>query len=300
MFVLSAEGRAHELRGHRVADLVPEGRSGAVAVVDGTSLVRRSSDGTWRELATSDLRMTCCLAVDDVVYAGTEGAHLLRTSGETPIERVDGFENVDGRATWFAGSAVVDGEVVGPPLGVRSLTGSSDGRVLLAGVHVGGIPRSVDGGLTWDPTIDIHRDVHEVCVHPEDPDTVIAACADGLCVSEDGGVTWTLERPGSEATHCSAVAFSGGDLLVSVSDGPFASHGTVLRRRIDAPGSLRPAGGGLPDRLDGKVDTGCIASKGAELAVVDWGGNVYVSEDAGRRWTRRTGGIPEPSGALVV
>lgn len=85
-----------------------------------------------------------------------------------------------------------------------------------------------------------------------------------------------------------------------VSDGPFASHGTVLRRSIDSPGSLRPVGGGLPDRLDGIVDTGCIASKGAELAVVDRGGNVYVSEDAGHRWTRRTGGIQDPSSALIV
>lgn len=300
MFVLAPDGRAHELRGHRVASLAPDGQSRAIAVVDGTALMRRSLAGSWLELATSELRMTCCVAVDDVVYAGTEDAHLLRVRGETPVERVDGFDDVDGRATWFAGSAVVDGEVVGPPLGVRSLTGSSDGRVVLAGVHVGGIPRSVDRGLTWHPTIDIDWDVHEVCVRPEDPSIVIAACAVGLCVSEDGGVTWTLDRPGFEVTHCSAVAFSGGDVLVSVSDGPFASHGTVFRRSIDAPGSLEPVGGGLPDRLEGIVDTGCIASKGAELAVADRGGNVYASDDGGRGWTRRAEGIPEPSSALIV
>ncbi|HSH44494.1 MAG TPA: hypothetical protein VK966_01440 [Longimicrobiales bacterium] len=300
LFALSPDGQAHELKGRCVAGLVSDGRSGAVAVVDGTVLMRRSAEREWSELATSELRMECCLAVDDVVYAGTEGAHLLRVRGETPAERVDGFDNVDGRATWFAGSAVVDGKVVGPPLGVRSLTGSSDGRVLLAGVHVGGIPRSVDGGLTWHPTIDIKWDVHEVCIHPEDPETVIGACAVGLCFSEDGGATWTLDRPGSEVPHCSAVAFSGGDLFVSVSDGPFASHGAVLRRSIDAPGSLTPAGGGLPDRLEGIVDTGCIASKGAELAMVDRGGNVHASRDGGRRWTRLAEGIRNPSSALIV
>ena len=300
LFTLSPDGQAHELEGRGVAGLVSDGRSGAVAVVDRTALMRRSAEREWSELATSELRMTCCLAVDEAVYAGTEGAHLLRVRGEGPVERVDAFDVVDGCETWFAGSTVVDGEVVGPPLEVRSLTGSSDGRVLLAGVHVGGIPRSVDGGLTWHPTIDVAWDVHEVCIHPENPETVIAACALGLGVSMDGGASWTLDRPGSEETHCSAVVFSGGDLLVSVSDGPFASHGTVLRRPIDAPGSLTPIGGGLPDRLDGKVDTGCIASKGSELAVVDWGGNVYASDDGGRRWTRLAEGIPEPSGALIL
>lgn len=300
MFALSANGQTQELRDRCVAGLVSDGRSGALAIVDGTALMCRSPEGEWSELATSELPMVCCLAVDDVVYAGTEGAHLLRLRGETPAERVDAFDIVDGRATWFAGSAVVNGKVVGPPLGVRSLTASSDGRVLLAGVHVGGIPRSVDGGLTWYPTIDINWDVHEVCMHPEDAETVIAACAVGLCVSEDGGISWTLDRPGSAVTHCSAVGFSGRDILVSVSEGPFASHGTLLRRSAAAPGSLRPAGGGLPDLLEGIVDTGCIASRGEQLAVVDRGGNVYASDDGGRRWTRLAGRIPDPSSALIA
>lgn len=300
LVALSPDGEAHELRGRRVSSLVPDGRSGAIAVVDGTALMRRSPGGVWSELATSELGLVSCLSVGGAVYAGTEGAHLLRVRDDGPAERVEGFDAVEGRASWFAGSTVLDGKVVGPPLGVRSLAGSSDGRVLLAGVHVGGIPRSVDGGRTWHPTIDIDWDVHEVCIHPEDPGTAIAACAVGLCVSADGGASWDLDRPECEATHCSAVAFAGGDVLVSVSDGPFGSHGTVLRRTTGAPGSLEPVGGGLPDRLEGKVDTGCIASKGAALVVVDRGGNVYRSDDGGRRWARRAEGIQDPSSALVA
>lgn len=300
MVALSPDGRRHELEGRRVSRLVPDHRAGALAVVDGEAVARRSPAGDWTELATSELGIVSCLSVADAVYAGTEGARLLRVGDDGSVERVEGFDRVEGRATWFAGSTVVDGSVVGPPLAVRSLTGSSDGRVLLAAVHVGGIPRSVDAGDTWRPTIDIDWDVHEVRLHPEDPETAIAACAVGLCVSRDGGATWTLDRPGSEATHSSAVAFSDDDLFVSVSSGPFASHGTVLRRPIDAPGSLRPVGDGLPDRLDGIVDTGCIASKGATLAVVDRGGSVYLSEDAGLGWTRLTGDIRDPSGAVIV
>jgi len=297
---LSPDGRTHELGGRRVSSLVAHGRSGALAVVDGRAIMRRSPEGRWTESATSELGIVSCLVADDAVYAGTEGARLLRVEDDGSVERLEGFDHVEGRGSWFAGSAVVDGKVVGPPLGVRSLAGSSDGRILLAGVHVGGIPRSVDGGITWHPTIDIDWDVHEVCIDPEDPETAIAACAVGLCVSRDGGATWTLERPGSGPTHCSAAAFAEKDVFVSASEGPFAAHGTVLRRSTEGVGSLGPVGGGLPDRLDGIVDTGCIASKDGALAVVDRGGNVYVSEDAGRRWTHRTGGIGDPSSAVIV
>jgi hypothetical protein len=64
--------------------------------------------------------------------------------------------------------------------------------VLLAYVHVGGIPRSTDGGATWQPTIDIDNDVHEVRAHPRRPDIVMAATAIGLCTSRDRGLTWEV------------------------------------------------------------------------------------------------------------
>ena len=57
-----------------------------------------------------------------------------------------------GKETWHAGTAVVDGRVVGPPLGVRSMAATCDGMALIANVRVGGIPRSTDGGVTWRPT----------------------------------------------------------------------------------------------------------------------------------------------------
>lgn len=298
---LSPTGRTHELGGRRVWSLMPWGESGAIAVVDGSVVMSRSRAGVWTELAASDLSIVSCVSVGGEVYAGTEGPHLLRVRGDDgSVDRVTGFDRVDGRGDWFAGSAVVDGKVVGPPLGVRSLAGSSDGRVLLAGVHVGGIPRSTDAGRTWHPTIDIHWDVHEVRVHPADPGIAIAACAVGLGVSHDGGASWDLDRPALDVPHCSAVAFAGDDLLVSVSDGPFAPHGTVLRRSLDAPGSLSPAGAGLPDRLEGIVDTGCIASRGSQLAVVDRGGNVYACQDRGQRWTHLIGGVRDPSSVLIV
>jgi hypothetical protein len=93
----------------------------------------------------------------------------------------------------------------------RATPHSSDGVALLANIHVGGIPRSTDQGATWVPTIDIDADVHEVCAHPTNPQFVAAAAGVGLCVSMDAGATWTVERDGLHAPHCSGVAFAGSD-----------------------------------------------------------------------------------------
>ena len=73
----------------------------------------------------------------------------------------------------------------------------------------------MDVGRTWQPTIDINSDVHEVRAHHADPDIVAAASAIGLCISRDAGATWTVERDGLHAPRCSAVAFSGDDIIFS-------------------------------------------------------------------------------------
>ena len=173
--------------------------------------------------------------------------------------------------------------------------------MLLANVHVGGIPRSVDGGVTWQPTIDIDSDVHEVRAHPNRPGVVVAAAAAGLCTSSDGGATWAVEQAGLHASHCYAVAFAGDDVLVSAAADPFAPKSAIYRpRRMDEHGPLVMVAGGLPAWLDGIVDTGCIATHGSAVAVADMGGNLYVSADTGRTWSRQADGIPTPSSVLIV
>ncbi len=188
---------------------------------------------------------------------------------------------------------------MGPPLGIRSLAATADGT-LLANVHVGGIPRSTDGGETWQPTIAIDADVHEVCAHSTRPAIVAAAAATGLCLSTDGGITWRIEQAGLDATYCSAVAFAGGDVLVAASAGHFAEHGAIYRVNVDRVAAAVPVKGGLPRRLEGIADTHCIAARDSYVAVADGGGNLYVSADTGRSWQRRARGLPKPSAVLIV
>ncbi|HIC54115.1 MAG TPA: hypothetical protein EYO97_09810 [Gemmatimonadetes bacterium] len=162
MFVLTEGGRRHELAGEAVGELAADGRGGALAIVGGHCLYRRNSEGEWSCVATSELQLECSVAVGDVIYVGTEDAHLLRIHGSGEVERLAGFDAAPGRESCYAGSVLVDGQLLGPPLAMRSMTATSDGGVLLANVHVGGISRSTDGSETWQPTIDVESDVHEV------------------------------------------------------------------------------------------------------------------------------------------
>jgi photosystem II stability/assembly factor-like uncharacterized protein len=250
-------------------------------------------------VATIDDDLACCVATPRGIYVGTNTARVFRLDEGQHLSHLRGFDAVPGRDTWTAGQALVDGRWLGPPLGVRSISVTTDGT-LLANVHVGGIPRSTDGGNTWQPSIDVACDVHEVRAHPSRPDVVIAAAAAGLCSSRDGGATWTVQHAGLHAPYCSAVAFVGAEAWVAASDGHFASEGRIYRRPVDTDAALSPIQGGLPEWTDGIVDTHCIGTSEARVACADRGGNVYVSVDAGLSWSRAAQALPAPSAVLVT
>ena len=300
LFAVSGDERRQEIVGLSVRGLASDGRGGALAIVGGDSLQRRAPSGEWATVARSEFELSCCMAVGDTVYVGTDDARILRLNDRGAVlEPMDGFDNVAGRDAWFAGSAIVNGQRVGPPLGIRSVAANSNGSVLFANVHVGGIPRSMDSGRSWRPTIDINSDVHEVCAHHADPGVVVAAAAVGLCISRDAGATWTIERNGFHPPYCSAVAFSGNDILVSASTAHFAAQGKVYRRPVKLDGSLVAVEGGMPTWTEGIVDTGCIATNGPSIAVADRAGNLYGSDDFGRAWSLRDSRLPTPSGVLI-
>lgn len=300
LFSVTGETVHQELANQSVRGLADGGHGSVLAIVGRHSLCRRSSDGEWTEIAKSEFELSCCVPIGDVVFVGTDDAQVLRIDPDGTQHCLTGFDTVPGRDQWYAGTAIVDGKVMGPPLGIRSMTATCDAAVLLANVHVGGIPRSTDGGLTWQPTIDIESDVHQVCAHPTRPDLVIAASAVGLCMSRDAGATWTIEQRGLHAPHCSAVAFGRNDVFVSASADPFSAQGAVYRRPIGSDEPLQPLGGGMPAWTDGRADTDCITARDSTVAVIDGSGRLYVSQDDGATWScpidRR---LPEPSGLHI-
>ena len=182
---------------------------------------------------------------------------------------------------------------------VRSIAQDLAGR-LHANVHVGGIPRSVDAGASWEPTIDIDADVHQVVAHPTEPDVALAAGAVGLAVSVDGGSSWRIEREGLHATYARAVAVAGDRILLSVSNGPRGGRGAVYLTALEPGSTFERCTEGLPEWFDGNIDSGWLDAQGSEVAFGTGDGEVFVSGDAGGRWTRAATDLPSIRAVRLV
>jgi hypothetical protein len=174
------------------------------------------------------------------------------------------------------------------------MTATADGAAVLVNVHVGGIPRSVDGGDTWHPTIAVDDDVHQVLAHPTRPEVVVAAASAGLCRSHDGGATWTSSTAGMDLTYARAVAFVGDEVAISVSDGPWATQAALYRARVDGGAAERVLGG--LGELHGNVDSQCLASDGTVIALADGDGNVWRSSKGFDGFARIATGVADVTG----
>jgi hypothetical protein len=278
-----------EVEGHSVTALAH-----GWAIFDGETVVYETGDG-WRQAMTvrSPERSLgvhgALLARSDDAIVGW-GSSLTRVPKKGRFEPIAGFEAVPGRDDWHA--------VGSRQPYVRSLTATAAG-VLLANVHVGGIPRSTDDGATWQPSIDVDADVHQVRAHPQRPELVLAAAAVGLCRSDDAGETWTVLTEGLHASYCRAVAAAGDVMFVSASTGPFADQAALYRTAIDGDGPLERCTIGLPEWQHHNIDTACLDTDGTRVAFGGADGVVYGSEDAGSTWHVLADGLPPVSAVTV-
>jgi hypothetical protein len=277
------------LEGRALGTLAPGPGDTWLAIVDRREVWQHAADGTWSALATSDVELSSLLTVAGVVFAGTYDARLLRLDGDR-LEPVDAFDHISNRDEWHQ---------VGPALNVRSMAATCDEKVVLANVHVGGIQRSTDLGASWQPTLPVDHDVHEVRAHPSLPDVAMAAAAVGLCVSDDAGATWSVVDDGLPSTYARAVAFIDDDVLLSISDGPRATWGAIYRRPLSG-GPLERVDEGLDDHLQGNVDTRCLAVGKGHAALADGAGSVWVSETGIKGWERVAQGLPYVSAVAIA
>jgi hypothetical protein len=281
-----------EIENRQVVALARERTGTCLAVIDGQEIRRRSSGGVWSTEARSSVALQSILSVNGVIFGGstTEGI-MVRMRPGMEAQRLTGFDKVQGRNQWFCGGPT--------PLHVRALTSTADGSAILAAVHVGGIPRSADGGETWTPTLPVKYDVHEVQAHASLPRVAAAAAAVGLCMSYDSGRSWSLIKEGLEMTDSLAVAVLGEEVLFSIQEGPFAKQSQVWRYPISG-GKLEQVRDGLPGWLEGKVDTARMATNQKRTAILDFGGNLYLSGSGSRDWVRIATGLPYAYGVVVV
>ena len=121
---------------------------------------------------------------DETLYVGTEPPMLYRQTDDGFIA-LDGLADVSSHEDWyFFYEPFEAGHVHG-----LTMHPTRPNR-LYAGIEVGGVIYSHDGGETWQDTLR-GADVHRLAVAPSNPDRVLAATGSGLFVSDDAGRSWT-------------------------------------------------------------------------------------------------------------
>lgn len=186
---------AETLAGTRVNCLISD-PSAPQRLIAGTQQdgVLISDDGgqTWRPAGLAGL-MVKSLAVSphtpDTIYAGCKPVSLFVThnSGET-WEELTGIKRRR-RWWWFSPAEPSD---FSPYVQALTISPTNPG-VMLAGIELGGVLRSTDGGQTWSKRCrGAVLDCHSLKFHPTDGSWVYegGGSGAGAAFSRDGGVTW--------------------------------------------------------------------------------------------------------------
>jgi photosystem II stability/assembly factor-like uncharacterized protein len=273
-----------ELAGHEVSAMARDGTSWW-AIAGGQEVWRSEGAGDWAQQATAseELRLNCLAPTAAGLLVGTSEARLLRLDAEALVP-VDPFDRVEQRGKWYTPWG-------GPP-DSRSMAVDAAGTIYV-NVHVGGIVRSRDGGMTWEPTIDVDADVHQVIAVEGRPGLVLAASAEGLASSDDSGETWTFHTDGLHGSYCRAVAVAGETLLVSASEGHRGRRAAIYRRPLAEPREpFEKCVQGLPGWFGSNIDSHCLAAAGSIAGFGTEDGAIYLSTDAGEAWESAGTGLP--------
>ena len=260
--------------------------------------VYRTDDGgaTWQHLSSypSDYAHSVLVHPDDDqrVYVGSEPAALFssRDGGET-WEEIGGFQAVPESSQWSFHSETRDSHV----RDLRMAPG--DPNTLYAGIEVGGMVSSHDGGQTWKQLPGIHDDIHCIGLSRARPQTVYVATARGPYRSDDEGQHWELINQGLErryALHIAAAPENAEIVLLTVSENS---------RRLN-PQLYRSTNAGRdwqPVEAVGQNDDMVVAfdwdpNNSQRVYAGTDHGKVYRSEDCGETWAK----VPMELGTIAV
>ncbi len=249
----------------------------------------KSSDGgrSWEKLSgVVHPRVTAVSVspVDGALYAGTEPSSLFvsRDGGESWRE-LEGLKNLPSAPTWSF-----------PPRPwtshVRSVALShEDPNLIVAGIELGGVVRSEDGGESWqDQRPGAYADCHTLAAHAAAPETLYEAAGGGFAESEDFGKSWAAADEGLRLRYVWGVAVDKVDptlLYVSAATGPGRAHmggfsdAAIYRR--SGEGRWEP----VLKRL-AEFPYALVSDPGAPCALyAGFGdGRIVCSPDAGKSW----------------
>lgn len=224
-----------------------------------------------------------------VLWAGTEPSALFRSDdgGQSWQER-SALQELPSKATWSF-----------PPRPwthhVRWIEPDPvDAQRLFVGIELGGVMRSLDGGLTWeDRKPGSQHDCHTLRTHRAAPGLLYETAGGGFAESHDGGATWRGVDAGMKHHYLWGLAVDPGDaqtVVASASPGPGAAHNDAhaaaqLYRRA-GDGAWEPLTAGLPAAQGTRAYV--LATNPVEPGVFYAATRmeIYRSADQGRTWAQ--------------
>lgn len=236
----------------------------------------------------------------ETVYVGSEPAAIFesRDGGASWQERPE-FRAVPESEQWGFHAPTRDSHV-------RDLRVSpGDANLLYAGIEVGGVVRSSDGGHSWQQLPGLDDDIHCLHLGADRPQRVYAATASAPYRSNDGGGQWELINGGLArryTLHITAAPDDSDLALVTVSE----------NARRKSPQFYRSTDGGQTWRLVEGLGSGddaedMVVAFEWDPASPQWvyagadGGKLYASRDRGETWEQLPVSLPSVAvGALAV
>jgi photosystem II stability/assembly factor-like uncharacterized protein len=227
-----------------------------------------------------------------VVYAGTEPSNLWRSE--------------DDGETWQPSPAL--GELPSAPswsFPPRPWTHhtrwialhSTDPATIYAGIELGGVMVTRDGGATWeDRKAGSQYDAHAIATHPAAPNRVYEAAGGGVALSDDAGLTWRPADEGMDRHYTWGIAVDAADpdlWYVSASLGPREAHGrngnaqaVLYRKRGTASWEALGGNGAALQRPHPFMPYALLAPRGQANVLIAGlhTGDLLITEDAGDTW----------------
>jgi photosystem II stability/assembly factor-like uncharacterized protein len=266
----------------------------------GSVHVSRDDGNTW---ARSDkgLSQTNVYSLSSVqrkngetrIYLGTEPAHIFYSDDlGASWSEMPSFRKVPSVDSW---------RFPGPPhiahlKFINFEPGNPD--TIYGSVEVGALLRSRDEGQTWEELTPSYPDIHRCIIPPTNLNRLYVTGGDGIYVSSDGGASWEhwSDRSADIGGYPDQLVYhpSNPDLMfvcaAHKSPGTWRENhhsGSRIGRSRDGGRTWEVLTNGLPDRMQGSVESMCFDTYGDKgtLFVGTSMGEVWVSEDLGDSWS---------------
>ncbi len=256
--------------------------------------VYRTDDGggSWRHLSSypTDYAHSVLVHPDDgdQVYVGSEPAAVFRSQdGGATWEEHLSFQAVPESTKWFFHAETRDSHV-------RELRmAPNNPEAIYAGIEVGGMVRSLDGGSTWRQLEGIHDDIHFVNLSPTHPERLYIATAEAPYRSDDQGNHWEKINDGLDrryTLHINSAPDDADLVLVTVSSSAGRNNPQFYRSEDGGRQWTLVNGLGSDDDMVVAIDWDS-AHPGRVYAGTD-AGKIFYSNDRGKSWTQLPVSLP--------